>query len=394
MRAVDSGSDITERGEAGEMTERLQTDRMGRPMTFLIAGAAGFIGSHLTERLLSRGHTVVGVDSFITGSWRNLTSLLDHPRFILLEHDVVDPLEWDGPLDWILHFASPASPPRYQQNPIQTLRSNAEGTYRLLELARAKRARFLFASTSEVYGDPAQHPQREDYWGNVNPVGARSMYDEAKRYGEAMVVNYHRARGLPVRVIRIFNTYGPRMRQDDGRVIVNFIGQALAGRPLTVYGDGTQTRSFQFIDDLVEGVCRVLRTNYSQPINLGNPEECSMLELAKIVRELTGSDSLITYEPLPKDDPKRRRPDISLASSILDWSPRSSLREGLAATIRYFQALIGLDALRPEPAASPGAGPIAGEELAQGAGGFPAARGHARGRNGSAWPARPRGSQT
>jgi nucleoside-diphosphate-sugar epimerase len=325
------------------MAERLQTDPLKRPLTFLIAGAAGFIGSHMTEHLLSRGHTVIGVDSFITGSWRNLTSLLDHPRFVLLEHDVVEPLTWNHSIDWILHFASPASPPKYQQNPIQTLRSNAEGTFRLLELAHERHARFLFASTSEVYGDPAQHPQREDYWGNVNPIGMRSMYDEGKRYGEAMVVHYHRTHGIPVRIIRIFNTYGPRMRQDDGRVIVNFIGQALTGRPLTVYGEGTQTRSFQYIDDLVEGVCRVLRTNYTRPINLGNPEEYSMLELAEVVRDLTGSRSPITFEPLPKDDPKRRRPDISLASSLLDWSPRATLHEGLAATIRYFQALLGLD---------------------------------------------------
>jgi len=332
-------------------------------MTFLIAGAAGFIGSHVTEHLLSRGHTVIGVDCFITGSWRNLTSLLDHPRFVLLEHDVVNPLEWKGPIDWILHFASPASPPKYQQNPIHTLRSNAEGTYRLLELAHAKHARLLFASTSEVYGDPAQHPQRENYWGNVNPVGVRSMYDEGKRYGEAMAVHYHRTRGVPVRIIRIFNTYGPRMRQDDGRVIVNFIGQALTGRPLTVYGDGTQTRSFQYIDDLVEGVCRVLRINYSRPINLGNPEEVSMLELAEVVRELTGSRSPIAHEPLPADDPRRRRPDIGLAGALLDWSPRATLREGLATTIRYFQGLLGIEGPALVPAHAPIAGSIAGRRL-------------------------------
>lgn len=373
------------------MAERLQTDHTGRPMTFLIAGAAGFIGSHMTEHLLSRGHTVIGVDSFITGSWRNLTSLLDHPRFVLLEHDVVDPLDWSGPLDWILHFASPASPPKYQQNPIQTLRSNAEGTYRLLELARAKHARFLFASTSEVYGDPAQHPQREDYWGHVNPVGARSMYDEGKRYAEAMAVNYHRTRGVPVRIVRIFNTYGPRMRQDDGRVIVNFINQALTGNPLTVYGDGTQTRSFQFIDDLVEGVCRALRANYSKPINIGNPEEYSMLQLAEVVLELTGSGSSIAYEPLPKDDPKRRRPDISLASSLLGWKPRASLREGLEATIRYFEGLLGVTGTVSATAHARIAGSIGGV-VPHEARGLSAPRANARRPNGSAWAARSQGN--
>jgi nucleoside-diphosphate-sugar epimerase len=311
-----------------------------RPMRILIAGAAGFIGSHLSERLLGLGHTVIGVDNLMTGSLRNLDSFLEHPRFRFIEHDVIEPLAIDGRLDWILHFASPASPPKYQQFPIRTLRVNAEGAYHLLELARQRGAGLLFASTSEVYGDPAVHPQPESYWGHVNPVGPRSMYDEAKRYAEAMVMSYHQSRGVPVRLIRIFNTYGPRMREDDGRVIVNFVRQALEGSPLTVYGDGTQTRSFQFIDDLVEGVLRVMRVDHTGPINLGNPEEFSMLQLATVIRDLIGSASPIVFHPLPVDDPKQRRPEIALAERLLEWRPRVSLREGLAPTIRYFRETV------------------------------------------------------
>jgi len=308
-----------------------------RPLRFLVAGAAGFIGSHLSERLLQLGHSVTGVDNLMTGSLRNLDPFLDHPRFRFIEHDVIQPVAVEGRLDWILHFASPASPPKYQQFPIRTLRVNAEGAFHLLELARRRGAGLLFASTSEVYGDPSVHPQPESYWGNVNPVGPRSMYDEAKRYAEALVTSYHKSHGIPVRLIRIFNTYGPRMREDDGRVIVNFVRQALAGRPLTVYGDGRQTRSFQYVDDLVDAVLRLLRVDYTGPVNLGNPEEFTMLELAQVIRDLTGSGSPLAFRPLPQDDPRQRRPEIGLAERLLEWRPRVSLREGLAPTIRYFR---------------------------------------------------------
>ena len=304
----------------------------------VVAGAAGFIGSHLVERLLADGHHVIGVDNFLTGSWRNLTPFLDHPRFGFVVHDVIEPLQLKGPLDWVLHFASPASPSRYSAHPIHTLRSNAEGTHQLLQLARAHRAKLLLASTSEVYGDPHEHPQREEYWGHVNPIGPRSVYDEGKRYAEAMVSAFHRAHGLPVRIIRIFNTYGPRMQPDDGRVVVNFILQAMAGQPLTVYGDGHQTRSFQYVDDLVEGVVRTMHADCTGPINLGNPEEHSVLDLARRIRRLIGTDVPIVHRPLPCDDPHRRRPDIALALRLLGWWPRVGIDEGLQRTIASFRA--------------------------------------------------------
>jgi len=309
-------------------------------MRILLTGAAGFVGSHLAERLLEEGHEVIGVDNFLTGRRENLEPLQRFPRFIFLEHDVIHPVPVEGPLDWILHLASPASPPRYLQAPLATLRVNAEGTRHLLELARRTGASFLLASTSEVYGDPLVHPQSEDYWGNVNPVGVRSVYDEAKRYAEAITMAYHREFGLSVRICRIFNTYGPRMDPYDGRVVSTFIRQALLGEDLTVHGDGSQTRSFQFVGDLVEGIRRLMEVDYPYPINLGNPEEYTILELARKVLELTGSSSRIRFTEPMEDDPRRRRPDISRARQVLQWSPRVSLEEGLRETIRYFEKIL------------------------------------------------------
>ena len=306
-------------------------------MRILLAGAAGFIGSHLTDHLLLEGHTVIGVDSLITGRRENLEHLDGHPRFQFLEHDVTTPIEIDGPLDWVMHFASPASPPKYLRAPIETLRVNAEGTFHLLELARTKGAAFFLASTSEVYGDPLVHPQPETYWGNVNPVGPRAVYDEGKRYAEAMVTAYHRHYELPIRIVRIFNTYGPRMDPNDGRVVSNFITQALRREPITVYGDGSQTRSFCYIDDLVNGIVGLMRIEYALPVNLGNPNEYTMLQLADLVARLAGNKIDIVFKPLPTDDPKRRKPDIRRASSLLDWHPTVPLEEGIRRTISYFR---------------------------------------------------------
>ena len=306
-------------------------------MRILITGAAGFIGRHLSERFIGQGHEVIGVDNFITGAWQNLSGFLNHPRFSFIVADVVKPLNVEGPIDWILHFASPASPPKYQRHPIETLRSNAEGTYHLLDLAHRKLASLLFASSSEVYGDPHEHPQTERYWGHVNPIGPRSMYDEGKRYAEALVRQYHLMLGVDVRLIRIFNTYGPRMRKDDGRVIGNFIRQGLVGAPLTVHGDGSQTRSFQYVDDLIDAIPRVMAADYTDPINVGNPEEHSVLEVARQVRAMTGGWSPIVFEPLPGDDPRQRRPDIALARRLLDWSPGVSLESGLSRTIEHIR---------------------------------------------------------
>ena len=305
----------------------------------MVTGAAGFLGSHLSERLLHDGFQVLGVDNFISGQRRNFTDLSRIPGFTALEADVSKPLDLNLPrLDWVLHFASPASPPHYLQHPIETLTVSAEGTRSLLELAGQFSAKFFLASTSEVYGDALVHPQPEAYWGNVSSIGPRSCYDEAKRYAEAMVMAFARARGQEARIIRIFNTYGPRMRADDGRVVTNFVNQALRGQPLTVYGDGTQTRSFQFVSDLIEGIRRLMDTDYRLPVNLGNPEEFTMLELATLVLELTGSKSPIVREPLPQDDPKQRRPDNRLAQKLLGWKPVVPLRVGLARTIKYFAA--------------------------------------------------------
>jgi nucleoside-diphosphate-sugar epimerase len=310
-------------------------------MRVLLTGAAGFLGSHLAERLLKEGWEVIGVDNLSTGQRRNLDRLLAHPGFHFLQADVTRPLEVEGPLDWVLHFASPASPPRYQKLPIATLLVNAEGTRHLLDLALRKGARFFLASTSEVYGDPLVHPQPETYWGNVNPIGPRSIYDEGKRYAEALTTAYHRAYGVPVRIVRIFNSYGPFMDPEDGRVVSNFIVQALKGEPLTVFGDGSQTRSFCYVDDLIEGIRRLMEVDYPYPVNLGNPEEYRVLELAHLVKELTGSPSPITFLPLPEDDPKQRRPDITLARTLLGWEPKVPVREGLLRTIAYFREVLG-----------------------------------------------------
>ncbi|MER3515040.1 MAG: NAD-dependent dehydratase [Chloroflexota bacterium] len=306
-------------------------------MRVLLTGVAGFIGSYLAERLLCDGHEVTGVDNFCTGQRKNLEYLRPYRGFTFIEHDCSKPLDVEGHLDWVMHFASPASPPRYLKLPLETLLVNSEGTRHLLDLACRKGAAFLLASTSEVYGDPTVHPQPETYWGHVNPIGPRSVYDESKRYAEALTLTYHRMQGLPVRIVRIFNTYGPRMDIEDGRVVSNFITQALRGEPLTIYGDGTQTRSFQYIDDLVEGIMRLMRVDYPYPVNLGNPEEYTVLQLAHLVRELTGARVPLEFRPLFEDDPKRRKPDITLAKRLLGWQPSVSLVEGLRRTIEFFR---------------------------------------------------------
>ena len=306
-------------------------------MRILITGGAGFIGSHLCDRLLSEGHTVFCVDNFITGSRENIRLHETNPRFTLLPQDISDSLEVSGPVDFILHFASPASPPDYLKHPIATLKVGSFGTYHALELAQAKGSKFLLASTSEVYGDPQVHPQSESYWGHVNPVGPRSVYDEAKRFSEALAMAYHRARGVDTRIIRIFNTYGPQMRSEDGRAIPNFIAQALTGRPLTLYGKGEQTRSFCYVTDLIEGISRVMNSALHEPVNLGNPHETSLLELAQTIVRLTGSKSTLAYQPLPVDDPKVRCPDMTRARKELDWSAKVPLEEGLVKTIAWFK---------------------------------------------------------
>ena len=306
-------------------------------MRALVTGAAGFIGSHLVDRLLALGYEVVGVDNLLTGRRQNLAHLSENARFAFVEADVITLPHFDGPFDWVFHLASPASPPKYLAHPIETLRVNADGTRLLLELAEKTGAKFFLASTSEVYGDPEEHPQNERYWGNVNPIGPRSVYDEAKRYAEAFATAYHQSRGVPIRIVRIFNTYGPRMDPEDGRVVTNFIGQALRGEPLTIYGDGSQTRSFQYIDDLIDGFVALMGVDHSEPVNLGNPGEFTVAELAHLVLELTGSRSEIVHRPLPKDDPRRRRPDIDKAKRLLGWEPRIPLREGLRRTIAAFE---------------------------------------------------------
>jgi dTDP-glucose 4,6-dehydratase len=311
-------------------------------MRVLVTGAAGFLGSHLCDRLLACGAAVVGMDNFLTGSRANVAHLEHHPRWLFVRHDVTTYIEVEGPLDGVLHFASPASPVDYLKLPIQTLKVGSLGTHKALGLARAKGARFLLASTSEVYGDPLVHPQPESYWGNVNPVGPRGVYDEAKRFAEAMTLAYQRYHGLDTRIVRIFNTYGPRMRPDDGRVVSNFIVQALRGEPLTVYGDGSQTRSFCYVDDLIEGILRLFRCGTAEPTNIGNPREFTVRQLAERVLALTGSKSRIEQRPLPADDPKVRRPEITRARETLGWEPCVSLEGGLERTILYFrEALAG-----------------------------------------------------
>ena len=310
-------------------------------MRVLVTGAAGFIGSHLCEFLLGRGCEVVGVDNFITGSPDNLAELRHRRGFVLVKHDVTQHIDVDGPLDWILHFASPASPLDYLELPIQTLKVGALGTHNALGLSRARHARFLLASTSEVYGDPLVHPQREDYWGNVNPIGPRGVYDEAKRFAEAMTMAYHRVHRVDTRIVRIFNTYGTRIRLNDGRAIPAFMTQALGNQPLTVFGDGSQTRSFQYISDLVDGIWRVMERGTADPINLGNPQEMTLLELAKRILRLTGSRSEIVFRPLPVDDPKVRQPDITRARTLLGWEPRIDTDEGLRLTVDWFKHKLG-----------------------------------------------------
>ena len=306
-------------------------------MRVLITGVAGFLGSHLADRFIGAGHEVVGMDNFITGSPDNIAHLTGNKRFAFFEHNVTNFIYVEGPLDGVLHFASPASPRDYLELPIQTLKVGSLGTHKALGIAKAKGARFLLASTSEVYGDPLVHPQPEGYWGNVNPVGPRGVYDEAKRFAEALTMAYHRYHGLDTRIVRIFNTYGPRMRVRDGRVVSNFIVQALQGEPITVYGDGSQTRSFTYVDDLVDGIVRLFERGAGDPVNVGNPNEFTVLQLAQLVLKLTGSASKIVREPLPQDDPKVRQPDITRARSLLGWEPAVELERGLAATIAYFK---------------------------------------------------------
>jgi dTDP-glucose 4,6-dehydratase len=309
-------------------------------MRILITGAAGFLGSHLCDRFLAEGHEVIGMDNFITGSPDNIAHLIGNRSFSFIVHDVTNFVYVEGPLDGVLHFASPASPVDYLELPIQTLKVGSLGTHKTLGVARAKHARYLLASTSEVYGDPEVHPQPETYWGHVNPVGPRGVYDEAKRFAEAMTMAYHRFHGLDTRIVRIFNTYGTRMRPDDGRVISNFVVQALRGDPISVYGDGSQTRSFCHVSDEVEGIYRLFMSDAAGPVNIGNPNELTVAELARRIIALTDSTSVIESRPLPEDDPKIRRPDISLARSVLGWEPTVSLDEGLRRTIPYFRSLV------------------------------------------------------
>ncbi|HUS69522.1 MAG TPA: UDP-glucuronic acid decarboxylase family protein [Anaerolineae bacterium] len=310
-------------------------------MRILVTGGAGFLGSHLCDRFLAEGHQVVVMDNLITGSTANIEHLAGNKDFRFIKQDVTEYLYVEGKLDAILHFASPASPIDYLELPIQTLKVGALGTHKTLGLAREKEALYLLASTSEVYGDPLEHPQREDYWGNVNPIGPRGVYDEAKRFAEAMTMAYHRYHGLDTRIARIFNTYGPRMRLEDGRVVPNFIAQALRGEPLTVYGDGSQTRSFCYVSDMIEGIYGLLFSSEVDPVNVGNPREMSILEFAHLVNEITGNSSGIVHEPLPEDDPRVRQPDISRARQVLGWEPEVPLEDGLSETIIWFQERLG-----------------------------------------------------
>ena len=307
----------------------------------LITGGAGFLGSHLCDRFIVDGHEVICMDNLITGNPDNIAHLIGHDRFSFVKHDVSTFIYVAGELDHILHFASPASPIDYLKLPIQTLKVSSLGSHNALGLAKAKGARMLIASTSEVYGDPQVHPQPETYWGHVNPIGSRGVYDEAKRFSEAITMAYHRYHGVETRIVRIFNTYGPRMRLDDGRALPAFMGQALRGEPITVFGDGTQTRSFQYVDDLVEGIVRLLHSDESDPVNIGNPDEVSIREFAEEVVALTGSSSSLTFVDLPSDDPKIRQPDISRAKALLDWEPRVARADGLARTLDYFRAGVG-----------------------------------------------------
>ncbi len=306
-------------------------------MRIIVSGAAGFIGSHMCDRLLAEGHTVVALDNFLTGAKQNLAHLSGNPGFELIEQDVTRPVAVDGTVDVVLHMASPASPKDYLEHPIETLDVGSAGTRNMLELAKVHGARFLVTSTSETYGDPAVHPQVETYWGNVNPVGPRSCYDESKRFAEAMTMAYHRTYNLRTNIARIFNTYGPRMKLNDGRVVPAFMDQALRGEPITIFGDGSQTRSFCYVSDLVDGLYRLMQSDERYPVNLGNPQEMTILEFAERIRRLAGSKSELIQQPLPQDDPKQRKPDITKAKRILGWEPRVSLEDGLQQTIEYFR---------------------------------------------------------
>jgi dTDP-glucose 4,6-dehydratase len=313
-------------------------------MRVLITGGAGFLGSHLCDRFLAEGHDVIAMDNLITGSTANIEHLAGHERFLFIKHDVTNYIYVEGSLDAVLHFASPASPIDYLELPIQTLKVGALGTHKALGLAKTKQARFLLASTSEVYGDPLVHPQAEEYWGNVNPIGPRGVYDEAKRFGEAMTMAYHRYHSVDTRIVRIFNTFGPRMRLNDGRVVPNFVAQALRGEPLTIYGDGMQTRSFCYVSDLVEGIYRLLLSNETDPVNIGNPNEMTIVDFARKIVELTGSRSEVTFirpeDVRIQDDPKVRQPDIGKAQRILGWEPQVKLDEGLRRTIEWFRTRV------------------------------------------------------
>ena len=309
----------------------------GSPIS-VVTGSAGFLGSHLTDRLLAEGHRVIGIDNFITGNVSNIEHLAGNERFRFIKHDVSNYIFLPDDVDFVFHFASPASPIDYLEYPIQTLKVGSLGTHNTLGLAKHKGAGYLIASTSECYGDPLEHPQKESYWGNVNPVGPRGCYDEAKRFAEAMTMAYHRAHGVDTKIVRIFNTYGPRMRLRDGRVVPAFIGQALAGKPLTVFGDGSQTRSFCFCSDLIDGIHRLSRSDFHEPVNIGNPREMAIREFGEHIIRLTGTQSRLEFRPLPQDDPKVRRPDITRARSLLGWEPRVSFEEGVEKTIGFFRA--------------------------------------------------------
>jgi dTDP-glucose 4,6-dehydratase len=306
----------------------------------VITGAAGFIGSHLADTLLQRGYAVIGIDNLLTGDIANIAHLAGRDDFTFIKHDVTNYIYIDGPVDFVLHWASPASPIDYLELPIPTLKVGALGTHKALGLAKAKGARFVLASTSEVYGDPLEHPQKETYWGNVNPVGPRGVYDEAKRFAEAMTVAYHRYHGLDTKIVRIFNTYGPRMRVRDGRAVPAFISQALRNEDVTVFGDGSQTRSFTYITDLVDGIIRLMLSNVNDPVNIGNPREMTLKDLAETIIRMTGSKSRLVYRPLPEDDPKVRQPDITRARTLLGWEPKVSLEAGLKTTIEYFRGKV------------------------------------------------------
>src|ERR1039457_5691240 len=308
--------------------------------TSVVTGAAGFLGSHLTDLLLSRGHKVIGIDNFVTGSVDNIAHLGGNKNFKFIEQDVTEFLFLEGPVNYVWHFASPASPIDYLEIPIQTLKVGSLGTHKALGLAMNKKARFLIASTSEVYGDPLVHPQPEEYWGNVNTIGPRGCYDEAKRFAEALTMAYHREHKVETRIVRIFNTYGPRMRLNDGRVVPAFISQALKNKPVTVFGQGTQTRSFCYCSDLIEGIYRLMMCHYDLPVNIGNPAELTMVQFAEEIIRATGSRSKIVFKPLPQDDPKQRRPDITRAKKILDWEPKVPLASGLTQTIKYFKTKV------------------------------------------------------